>query len=300
MKSTDSLYDCVIIGGGPAGLSAAIYLARFRRSVKIIDDGNSRAALIPLSHNYPGFPDGIAGKELLQRLRLQALRFGVSVTPGAVQRVEKRENGEFLSFLDGRIARSRTVMLATGLRDIEPEMPEIRQAIQHGQIRYCPICDGYEVADKKVAVIGYGPHCVREAAFIRHFTDDLTVLTLGQENGISAADRALLQRQQIKLIEEPVAEISLQDDKIEALHMRSGVVHRFDTVYSMLGTEVRSELAQALGARCDASGDLIVDPHLQTSVDGLYACGDVAAGLNQISVATGHAAIATTAIHNRL
>ena len=152
--------DCVVIGGGPAGLSAAIYLARFRRNVKVIDAGNSRASLIPLSHNYPGFPNGISGKELLDHFRAQAASFGMHITQGTVHRLERLENGDFLTFFENEVVRSRKVMLATGLRDIEPEMPQLRQAIQQGHIRYCPICDGYEVAGKKVAVIGHGNHCI--------------------------------------------------------------------------------------------------------------------------------------------
>ena len=300
MENTSPLFDCVIVGGGPGGLSAAIYLARFRRSVQLIDDGNSRAALIPLSRNYPGFPDGIAGAELLQRLRAQAARFGVRPTPGTVERLENLENSEFLTRFGATAVRSKTLMLATGLSDVVPDMPEIRQAIRLGRIRYCPICDGFEAAGKKVAVIGHGSHCVAEAAFIRHFTDDLTILTMGRPLDLTPAERALLRERRIRVVDEPVAEIALDGDQIEALRMRSGVSHRFDTIYSMLGTQVRSELATALGARCDADDNLEVDAHLQTTIAGLYAVGDVASGLNQISVATGHAAIAATAIHNRL
>ena len=117
---------------------------------------------------------------------------------------------------------------------------------------------------------------------------------------LSDADRKFLGRKNIRLIEEPIVEISLENKNFAALHMRSGQIHRFDTVYSMLGIKVRSELAQALGAASDKEGNLIVDDHLMTSIHGLYAAGDVVSGLNQISVATGHAAIATTAIHNSL
>jgi thioredoxin reductase (NADPH) len=298
MASFSPTLDCTIIGGGPAGLSAAIYLARFRRSVALIDDGNSRAALIPLSHNYPGFPDGIAGKELLERLRTQAAHHGVQIRKASATRLQKLESGEFLTLLGSEALRSRTVLLATGLRDVEPEMPELRKAIEQGHIRYCPICDGYEAIGKKVGVIGHGNHCVREAAFIRHFTDDLTVLTL--DTPLCEEDRQQLQEKNIRVIEEPIAEIAMEGGKIKALRMLSGLAHSFDTIYSMLGVKVRSELARALGAKCDEDGNLVVDAHLQTSIPGLYAAGDVVSGLNQISVATGHAAIATTAIHNRL
>jgi thioredoxin reductase (NADPH) len=300
MSGNDQEFDCVIIGAGPAGLSAAIYLARFRRRIKIIDAGNSRASQIPLSHNYPGFPDGISGNELLARLHAQASRYGVHVTSGHVHRIEKLEDGGFLCFHGDEATRSRTVLLATGMVDIEPDMPALQEAIQRGNVRYCPICDGYEVLGRKVAVIGNGNKCAREALFIRHFTADLTLLTLGKNLGLTERDREAMHDAGIRVIEAPMSALSFDGNKIAAFRVESGEEHRFDSVYSMLGVIVRSDLALALGAECDEDGNLLVDAHLQTSIPGFYAAGDVVSGLNQISVATGHAAIASTAIHNRL
>lgn len=294
------LFDCLIVGAGPGGLSAAIYLARFRRDVMIIDDGGSRAALIPVSHNYPGFPDGINGKDLLDRMRAQAAHYGVEVVSGHIDMIEKREDGNFVSHYKGHEVHSRTVLLATGMADIEPDMPLIREAISRGNIRYCPICDGYEVIGKKVGVIGSGRKCLREALFIRHFTSDLTLLTLGRPIELSDQDRAELRRMNVRVIEEPMSALTFDGSRIAAFRMESGEEHSFDSLYSMLGVEVRSDLALRLGARCDDDTNLLVDAHLQTSVPGLYAAGDVVSGLNQISVATGQAAIAATAIHNRL
>jgi thioredoxin reductase (NADPH) len=296
----DQKLDCIIIGGGPAGLSAAIYLARFKRSIKLIDAGGSRASQIPLSHNYPGFPEGISGKELLARLHAQASHYGIRVTSGRVHRIEKLDNGDFLCFHGDQSVRSRTVLLATGMVDIEPDMPELQEAIRHGNVRYCPICDGYEVLGKKVAVIGSGNKCAREALFIRHFTSDLTLLTLGKNLGLSEEDKNSMREAGIRVIETPMTALSFDGEKIAAFRVESGEEHRFDSVYSMLGVTVQSDLARALGAECDEDGNLLVDAHLQTSIPGFYAAGDVVSGLNQISVATGHAAIATTAIHNRL
>ncbi len=300
MKDTFENVDCVIIGAGPAGLSAAIYLARFRRSVRLIDAGNSRAALIPLSYNYPGFPEGISGTELLQRLREQAGHFGVHVIHDAVERVEKQEDGNFLSHCSQGNLRSRMVLLATGLKDIEPQIPAIRQAIADGLVRYCPICDGYEAAGKRVAVIGQGEKCFKEALFIRHFTDDLTIITLDEDLHLSDIQRQTLAEQGIKLVRGPIVRIHRTDKNIVVHCLQDTQIHDFDTVYSMLGVQVHSALAQALGAQDDKNGNLLVDAHLQTSVSGLYAAGDVVSGLDQIAVATGHAAIAATAIHNRL
>jgi thioredoxin reductase (NADPH) len=300
MQDNNQKLDCVIIGAGPAGLTAAIYLGRYRRNIMIIDAGGSRAALIPLSHNYPGFPEGITGKELLARLHAQALRYGQHVTTGAVHRVEKLADGDFFCFYGDDTVRTRTVLLATGMTDIEPEMPYLREAIRRGLIRYCPICDGYEAIGKKVGIIGSGQRSVNEALFIKHFTPDLTLLTFGKRMNLSDQDREVLQKEKIRVIEEPIAEVFIDGTRIEALRMGTGTSHAFDTLYSMLGVDVKSDLARELGADCDEDGNILVDKHLRTSIPGLYAAGDVVSGLNQIAVATGHAAIASTAIHNNL
>jgi thioredoxin reductase (NADPH) len=296
----DRPLDCLIIGAGPAGLTAATYLARFRRSVQVLDAGDSRAALIPISHNCPGFPDGIAGTELLARCRAQAERYGAEVAPGRVTSLERLENGTFRALCDGRPLRARTVLLATGVVDIEPLLPNLPEAVRQGYVRHCPICDGYEIIDQAVAVIGCGKNAIREALFIRTYTADLTLLTLGRTMGLTDTERATLREANIRAIEEPVGEVFIEAGRIAALRMAGGLCHRFDTLYSALGATVRSELAREAGAACGEGESLAVDSHQQTTVPDLYAAGDVVSALNQISVATGHAAIAATAIHNRL
>jgi thioredoxin reductase (NADPH) len=301
VSKADNPVDCLIVGAGPAGLVTATYLARFRRSVKLIDAGSSRAALIPTSHNYPGFPDGISGDEILARLRMQAQRYGVEITAGVVDRLSRQDDGSFIGIYGADSVQAATVVLATGVIDVEPELPELTDAIKQGYVRHCPICDGYEVIDQKVAVIGYGEHLVKEALFIRHYTADLTLLSLGRAIELNDAERKLLSDQGIGIIEEPIAEVFIEGRKIAALRGAGGKVHRFDTIYSALGTKVRSDLARDLDVECDERGDLLVDhKRLQTSIPGLYAAGDVVNGLNQISVAAGHAAIAATAIHHKL
>ena len=305
MNGDDSMRDCLIIGGGPAGLVAAVYLARFRRRIMIIDAGHSRASLIPTSHNLPGFPEGIGGNAFLARMREQAARYGATVTPGLVEKLERREDGIFIARYaqekESKTAQAPFVMLATGVIDIEPELPGLTDAIRQGYIRHCPICDGYEVIDQKVAVIGHGEKLLREALFIRHYTADLTVLSLGRDIGLGDADHRTLQEQGIRVIDEPIAEVCIENGKIAALRGHSGKMHEFDTLYSALGTLVRSRLALDLGAECDQLGDLQVDGRRQqTTIPGLYAAGDVVNGLNQISVAAGQSAIAATSIHHGL
>jgi thioredoxin reductase (NADPH) len=295
----DAALDCLIVGAGPAGLTASIYLARFRRRIKTVDAGFSRASLIPISHNYPGFPDGISGNDLLMRFRAQAVRYGASIDSGLITRIEKIEGGFAASCGDDRFT-TRTVLLATGVVDIEPVLPNLKDAIRSGYIRHCPICDGYEVIDKKVAVIGFGKGGLKEALFLKCYTGDLTLLTLGKDMALTDEDREVLRNARIRVIEEPIEEVCFEQGKIGAIRMESGRTHNFDTLYSALGAAIRSDLAVQVGAECDPEGHLIVDDHLRTSVPGLYAAGDVVSALNQISVATGHAAIASTTIHNSL
>src|SRR5687767_8383844 len=149
----DAPWDCLIVGGGPAGLTAATYLARFRRSTLVIDAGESRAALIPTSHNYPAFADGISGPDLLDRLRAQASQYGAVLRVASVERLE-RLGREFIATVDqGGEVRAQTVIVATGIVDEKPNLPGMPQFIYRGRVRFCPICDGYEAMDRRIAVI---------------------------------------------------------------------------------------------------------------------------------------------------
>lgn len=286
--------DCLIVGAGPAGLTAATYLARFRRRVLVVDNGASRASWIPVSHNMPGFPDGIAGPELLDRMRSQTLQYGAEALNGKVERLQALPDGGFAAEIDGRSIRAKRVLLATGGLDVEPELPGVRDAVRRGLVRYCPICDAYEIMGQRVALIASGKCRVKEALLLRAYTADLTVLTLGQALHISAEERAQLGEAGIRILEAPVAELSMDGDKIAAWHMEGGGRHVFDTVYTALGIRTRSGLATALGAEADEDGALIVGDHQRTSVPGLYAAGDVVRGLSQVCVATGQAAVAAT------
>ena len=292
--------DCLIIGAGPAGLTAAIYLARFRRRVLVVDSGASRAAWIPVSHNVPGFPDGIGGPQLLGRLRSQAMRYGAQILSGEVEQLEALPDGTFRAHAVGHDIRAERVLLAAGGLDVEPELPGVRDAVRRGLIRYCPICDAYEIAGQKVALIGSGKCRVKEALLLRAYTAHLTVLTLGQELLMSAGERSQLEDAGIRVLEEPVADLTLDGDQISVWHMQGGGKHTFDTVYTALGVRIRSGLALALQAKADEDGALIVSDHQMTSVPGLYAAGDVVRGLSQVCVAMGQAAVAATDMNGSL
>lgn len=292
--------DCLVIGAGPAGLAAAVYLARFRRTVTVIDGGASRASWIPVSHNLVGFPKGLSGAALLARLREQATQYGATILCGQVTRLAVLSDGKFEAELDGRMVRAERVLLASGGLDVEPELPGVRDAVRRGLVRYCPICDAYEVTGQKVALIAFGKCRIKEALLLRSYTADLTVLTLGRDMDIPQNERRALHDAGISVLDTPVSSLSIEGDRIAAWYMQDGAEHHFDTIYSALGTHMRSGLATNLGADADEDRALIVDRHQQTSVPGLYAAGDVVSGLSQISVASGHAAVAATHINANL
>ena len=291
--------DALIVGAGPAGLTAAIYLARFRRRIAIVDAGHSRASYIPRTRNYPGFPDGINGLELLARLRAQAERYGARVTQGLVHGIERVGDG-FVARLDAGPQPARRVILATGIVDKEPEIANLREAIAAGCIRLCAICDGHEVIDRKVALYGAAADAISHAHFMRTFTERLTLLVPRGDAPMDAEMRRTLEAAGIDYEPCAVAKLAMAEDGRAIAVLADGSERRFDTIYPVLGCRRRSELATALGAETTEAGDILVDAHQQTSVPGLYAAGDVVASLNQLAVATGQAATAATAVHNSL
>ncbi len=289
--------DCLIIGGGPGGLTAALYLARFRRSCLVVDAGSSRASWIPRSHNYPGFPPGINGNDLLVRLREQASGYGARLEHGRVEHIEPHADGFSVRYGDQSCV-ARRIILATGIEDTLPDMPDVEQAIAEGKVRLCAICDGYEVKGDNVAVYGEAECAIGHAVFLRTFSDRVTVVVHGEQDACDQAI-ALAEHYGIRLISDRVEALRPCEAGIELI-THSGETHGFDIIYPCLGARFRSDLAQLLGVDCDDCGGVKVDEHLQTSMRGLYAIGDVTMGLKQISVAIGQAAQAATAVHNSL
>lgn len=294
-----TIFDSIVVGAGPAGLTAAIYLGRFRRQALVLESGDSRAAWIPRSHNHPGFPDGVGGPELLARMRTQAERYGASIHRVTVDSLAPAEEG-FRLRVEGEDVFARTVLLATGVSDNEPPLPGVETAIRRGLVRICPICDGFEVMDKAVGVIGDGPLGAREALFLKTYTSRISLIHVGPEKALDRETRGQLAAAGIELVETAMDQVILDSSRVTALCFGPGWPRRFDAIYAALGVQPRSELAAQAGARFDKERRLYVDEHQQTSVPGLYAAGDLVRGLNQISTAQGEAAIAATAIHNRL
>jgi thioredoxin reductase (NADPH) len=298
---TDQQLDCLIIGGGAAGLTAAVYMGRYRRRALILDNGGSRLQWIPRTRNLAGFPDGIEGPELLARMREHARKYGVPTQQTTVERLQRRDDGSFRAESDDGAWHARFVILATGARDVEPEIDGMAAAIQAGQVRYCPVCDGYETQGQRVAVLGRAGHGLRESLFIANWARELTWLAMATQDEVDPSELAQLREAGVCIAASPPLRIECGVDGAGVrVELQDGQVLEFDTLYPALGLHHACDLATALGARARDDGQLEVDSHQQTTVQGLYVAGDVAVDLNQISVAAGHAAIAATAIHNRL
>ncbi|WP_114950896.1 NAD(P)/FAD-dependent oxidoreductase [Sphingosinicella terrae] len=296
----DQALDCLIIGGGPAGLTAAIYLSRFHLRVRVVDEGRSRAGWIPCTRNVPGFPDGIAGEELLDRMRAQAEKYGVAFTRSRVTRLDRAEDG-FTAEWGAGTATARAILLATGIRNRRPDMDEELhdEGLARGLIRYCPICDGFEVTDRKVGVIGSGSHGVAEAVFLRSYTADVTLIAPGEAHSLSADDQARLRDHAILALDGPARGVALQENCI-VVETAQGH-HAFDSVYPALGSDIHSELAEQVDVATNGeTGCISVDSHQRTNVPGIYAAGDVVIGLDQISHAMGEGGVAATTIRNDL
>lgn len=295
VRGDRDIQDAIVVGAGPAGLTAAIYLGRFRRRCIVLEDGHSRARWIPTSHNIPGFTAGVGGAEFLANLRLQAAQFGAEIRHHHVSGIGNQE-GIFLLQTDAGTLRSRFVLLATGVRDHLPSIGGASEAVMRSLLRFCPICDAFEAIDKRIAVISDGALGEREGKFLKHYSNQITLLRLGGRgaaDGPDAPDTDGIERISIQL-----PDVRIQEDGVTVSHARGE--RRFDVVYLALGCSPQNHLARMLHAGFDEQGALRVNAHQETSVPRLYAAGDVVRGLNQVVVAAAESAIAATDIHNKL
>lgn len=304
------MLDCLVIGAGPAGLTAAIYLLRFHRNIRLVGGTDSRALQIPRTRNYPGFPDGVSGQLLLQRMRQQLVEAGAAeagcVSDGEVDALERREGshgGSFIARAGSRRIEARTVLLATGVRDVQPTFAGIEALRRRSLLRQCPICDAHEFTGRRLIVVGRGDHGAREALFLRHFSDKVVLVDARADAPAGATMRAALAGADVQYhgaVPELAQLAELAGQCRVRLLLGDGQRIEGDVVYAALGSLPRCELVRPLGAELDRLGNVVTDAHGLTSVPGLYAAGDVVSALDQIAVAVGHGAVAATAIHNAL
>jgi len=294
-SNDEEITDAIVIGGGPAGLTAATYLRRFHRSCLVLDSGHSRARWIPESNNCPGFPNGVSGVELLRRMRQQADEFGTRFESEAVDQVGLAQ-GVFTLSAGSRSWRAHRVILATGIADRLPSAPWVEEAVACHALRLCSICDAYEASDSRIGIYGLLADIVTHGMFLRTFTDQVFLLPVDRYQG----GMALLEAKAagVRVLEHG-GTLGFDGSRCNYT-LEDGTVEKFDSVYPFLGARKNAGIVANLGPALSDDGELLVDRQQMTTVPGLYAIGDIVSGLNQISVAVGQAAVAATHLHNGL
>jgi len=283
--------DAVVIGGGPAGLAAALWLGRYRRSVVVIDSQEYRSAAVERSHGYLG-RDPQTPVELLARGREELLAYPTAtILPSSVTSVAVRPGGLFdVRLADGSLVAHR-VVLATGVRDV---FPSVRGFDEHygASVFHCPSCDGYEARDRDVVAIGWDSHLVGFAATLMNWASTVTVVTDGHRFDGDEACRADLADHGIELVEQDAVAFVGARGALESLQLSGGRCLPTSLVFFSLKHVPQVALAESLGCHLDPDGYVVVDREGQTTVSGVYAAGDVTPQLQLVQVAAASGAVA--------
>lgn len=300
MSNGNDLYDCIVIGAGPAGLSASLFLARYLHKTLTFHHNSPRNEYAHGVHGFLGH-HGIPPAELLARGRDEVTKHGGLIIEACVTAVEAVSPEHFRVFAgEEKVFEAKRLLLATGLRDLTPDCPGFREF--YGlSVHHCPDCDGYEVKEKRVAVLSHDDNSVGFAANLLTWTRDLTFLSDGRE--ILNSDRAKLGELEIAIRTEAVAALEgdKQSGRLERVIFSEGEPLECDALFFNLGTELATDFHETLGCRLDADcGLLWVDETRQTSVKGVYAAGDVTPQSQLAVVAAAEGAMAAIHIHRSL
>jgi thioredoxin reductase (NADPH) len=290
--------EVIVIGGGIAGLSAAIYLGRAQRDALVVDSGRSMAKWEPVVENYLGFPDGVAGEELLKNGRKQAERHEVNFAEDEIKEV-RAEDGAFVLHGDKRIYRAKRLLLATGIFHIPPDIPGVKECLGHSMF-FCKDCDGVRVREKRVAIFGANNDAVEYALGMLMYSACVMIATNGEKPRWSAQHAKWLEEYEIPVHEGKVHDVVHRDRQILALHCENGEEVKIDYIFTTRGDVFHTKLAEKLGAELDEDGQIKVDPCLRTSVPRLYAAGCVTPANCQMIIAAGQGAAAAQAINRDL
>jgi thioredoxin reductase len=301
------IYDCIVIGAGPAGLSASLFLARYRRRTLTFHHNSPRNEYAHGVHGFLGH-HGISPAELLARGREEVTDQGGLIIEACVTAVERISNHHFrISTIgenqDGRTFDSRSLLLATGLRDLIPDCPGFRE-LYGVSVHHCPDCDGYESRDKRIAVLGSGRKTVGFALSLLTWTNKVTMITNGDADGdMTADDRAKLRALDIQVLDQSIAALEgdWESRQLQRVLFTQGEPLECDALFFNLGTELSSNLHEMLGCRLDKECGLVwIDQTQQTSVEGVYAAGDITPNSQLAIVAAAEGAMAAIHMHHSL
>ena len=301
--------DIAIVGGGPAGLSAAIWSARYGRTVVVIDSGDPRNWESRGINGFLGMP-GIRPPELRSRGRDELRSYDVPLIDASVERIEvtdtadasAMEEPEFrLELSDGTPLHARRVLLAIGMRDVWPDIPGLEQ-VYGANAHVCPDCDGYESRDKRVAVIGHGRRAVAMALALTTWTSDITIITNGAAPDMDDDDelQPKLSASRIGVRTEQVTRLGHSGSEITALHLANGDALDVDKVFFTIAQHPADDLGAQLGCERDSGGHIIVSEHHATSVRGVFAAGDITPGPQLAVRAAAAGAVAAMGMHRSL
>lgn len=293
-------YDCIIIGGGPGGLVSALYLGRFRRKVLLIDAGQSRARWIPRIRNLIGYAKGLTGPQLLKRLRKQVAQYPVDFINGSA--AIRREKKAFIVEVGKQVFKAKKIILATGMIDAQPAIENIPYFRSLGILGYCPICDGYDHIEHKVALFIKNNHCFRKIRFISALCPKLVIIPTGKIS-YSTKLKSFANENKLKLLSTPLDRLEYNKRSKKLLVYVKYLKKPFvmDFAYVSLGVEFdKTAVSRLKNLRTTKDGYIVTSSHQETSIPGLYAVGDCVNALAQVSVAIGQAALASTRIHHDL
>jgi len=291
-------YDVAIVGGGPAGLAAAFWLARYRRRVCVLDAGEARNEAAWAVHGYPGLPD-LPPAELRRRLREQAEAAGAEVVTARVTRIEGRKGAFDVHASTAPALRARRVLLAYGVRDLVPDVPGLEEALGTS-IYHCPDCDGPSMMGCRVAVIGWTRRAATLALFLRTWAGRLELFTHGHPPELDRTLLDMLARYHVAVRTERILRLVPAGGRTVSLHLENGEVLGVEGVFFHVGTVPGSDLGERLGCEQTEHGALRTDDRLATTVPGVYAAGDITGHPHLAISAAAQGVHAALAIHRSL
>jgi thioredoxin reductase len=300
------LYDCIVVGAGPAGLSASLFLARYRHSTLTFHHNNPRNEYAHGIHGFLGH-HGIPPAELLARGREEVLEHGGLIVEARVTGVEQVSADRFRVSTERGNDKEQTfeakrLVLATGLRDLMPDCRGFRE-FYGVSVHHCPDCDGYECRDQRVAVLGSGSKTAGFALGLLTWTDRVTLITGGDAGDMTAGDREKLASFNIEVRNQSITALEgdLESKQLRRALFTDGDTLECDALFFNLGTELASDLHELLGCKLDKESGLVwVDQTQQTSVEGVYAAGDITPNSQLAIVAAAEGAMAAIHMHQSL
>ena len=292
-------YDVAIVGGGPAGLSAAIWLARYLHKVVVVDSGDPRNWETRGINGYLGHL-GIRSPELRALGREEGAKFGVEYMSGIVDEAIN-ETGELFAIRlrEGKVIEAQRILLAIGIKDVWPDIPGLERC--YGEtIHVCPDCDGYETRDKKTVVVGKGRKAVGMTLALTTWTRKLVICTNGEKPDMEQKLLDQLKALNIPVLDQAIKCVVSRSSEISGIELEGGMSLDCERLYFAIGQYPADDLGAQLGCKRDQLGRLVIDEHNHTSVKNVYAAGDIAPGPQVAVFAAASGAVAATAIHTSL